>query len=240
MNHIKYNPLPELIPQEIIDRASKLSPAQLCDGMIGLGIIRDGCMDADIMPVSEDACMIGTACTAATENGDNFPIHIAIYQSKPGYILIVDGKGYRESTYMGDLMGSAADAIGLNGIVIDGYVRDKLGLKELSMPIYAKGIMQRGPQKKGPGELNTTISCAGVKVEPGDLVFGDADGVTVVPRDRILEVLENAEKKDAYETKRRAAIAEYRRCKLAGEKLPELAPDWALEKLEALKPEGGL
>ena len=119
MSKLDYNPLPERIPQELIDRASKLSPSQLCDGMIGMGIIRNGCMDADIMPVRKDSVMIGTACTVATENGDNFPIHLAIYQSKPGYVLVVDGKGYRESPYMGDLMGSAADAIGLNGIVID-------------------------------------------------------------------------------------------------------------------------
>ncbi len=56
--------------------------------------------------------------------------------------------------------------------------------------------MQRGPGKKGPGgEINTTVICGGVKVEPGDLIFGDCDGVTVVPRDRIEEVLERAEQK---------------------------------------------
>ncbi len=234
MSKIKYNKLPELIPQEIIERVSKLSPAQLCDGMKGLGIIRDGCMDASLMPIDKSKIMIGTACTVDTEDGDNFPIHVAIYQGKPGYVLVVAGKGYTERAYIGDLMGAAADAIGLNGIVIDGYVRDKTGLKELNIPIYAKGFMQRGPEKVGPGEINTVVTCAGVKVEPGDLIFGDYDGVTVIPRDRIEEVLEKAEKKSSYEEERRKTIAEYVSCRNEGKELPDIAPGWVNEMKEKL------
>ncbi len=228
----KYNELPELIPDEIIERVKKLSPAQLCDGMAALGIERNGCMDMSLSAIDDKKVMIGTAYTVDTEDGDNFPIHVAIYQGKPGYVLVVAGKGYTERAYMGDLMGSAADAIGLNGIVVDGYVRDKTGLAALDIPIYAKGFMQRSPAKKGPGEINTTVMCAGVKVEPGDLVMGDYDGVTVVPRDRIEEVLAAAEKKDEYEAKRRAKIAEYRVCKAEGKPLPDLAPAWVTEMLE--------
>jgi Demethylmenaquinone methyltransferase len=235
MSKVNYNELPELIPQAWIDRAKKLSPAQLCDGMDKLGIERNGCMDASLMPQDSNKVMIGTACTVDTEDGDNFPIHVAIYQGKPGYVLVVAGKGYTERAYMGDLMGSSAEAVGLNGIIIDGYVRDKVGLAELSTPIYAKGIMQRSPLKKGPGEINTVVTCAGVKVTPGDLVMGDYDGVTVIPRDRIEEVLEAAEKKDSYEVKRRATIAEYSRCKKNKEPLPELAPAWVTEMINTSK-----
>ena len=231
MSTAKYNKLPELIPQEIIDRASKLSPALLCDGMKSLGILREGCMDADLMPIDESKIMIGTACTVDTQDGDNFPIHVAIYQGKPGYVLVIAGKGYTESAYMGDLMGSAAEAIGFNGIIMDGYVRDKIGLRNLNIPIYAKGFMQRGPAKKGPGEINTVVTCAGVKVEPGDMVFGDYDGVTVIPKNRIEEVLTEAEKKDAYEVKRREAIANYAKLKVEGKELPSLAPAWVTEML---------
>lgn len=226
----EYNELPELVPQALIDEVKALSPAQLCDGMKGLGIAREGCMDAGIMAVGEkERFMIGTAYTVDTENGDNFPIHVAIYNGKPGYVIIVSGKGYDNSAYMGDLMGSAAEAIGLSGIVVDGYVRDKLGLGALEMPIYARGIMQRGPSKKGPGRINVPVQCAGVAVGPGDLVVGDNDGVTVVPRDRIVEVIAAAKKKDAYEVKRRAAIAEYRACKANGSALPDLTPEWVKE-----------
>ncbi len=232
MSNANYHELPELIPDELIERVKALSPAQLCDGMASLGIERNGCMDASLMPLDESKFMVGTACTVDTEDGDNFPVHVAIYQGKPGYVLVVAGKGYTERAYMGDLMGSAADAIGLAGIVVDGYVRDKTGLAALDIPIYAKGFMQRSPLKKGPGEINTIVTCAGVKVAPGDLVVGDYDGVTVVPRARLEEVLEAAEKKEDYETKRRAAIAEYRRCREEGRELPNLAPGWVTEMLE--------
>lgn len=234
MSRVKYNKMPELISDELIERVSRLSPAQLCDGMKSLEIFREGCMDSDILPIDENKVMIGTAYTVDTEEGDNFPIHVAIYQGKPGYVLVVAGKGYQEKAYIGDLMGAAADAIGLKGLVIDGFVRDKLGLKELNIPVYSRGLMQRGPGKKGPGEINTTVMCGGIKVQPGDLIFGDCDGVTVIPRDRIEEVLERAEQKDSYEQNRRIQIAEYRRCLSEEEKLPDLAPSWVNEMLEKL------
>ena len=232
MSDKKYFDLPALIPEDIITRVKKLSPAQLCDGMSSLGIPRNGCMDANLLPLDDSKLMVGTACTVDTEDGDNFPIHVAIYQGKPGYVLVVAGKGYTERAYMGDLMGGAAAAIGLSGIIIDGYVRDKTGLAELDIPIYAKGLMQRSPAKKGPGEINTIVTCAGVKVTPGDLVVGDYDGVTVIPRDRIEEVLVAAEKKEDYEQKRRLAIEEYRKCKAEGRELSNLAPAWVTEMLE--------
>lgn len=231
MNNENYKPLPDLIPQDIIDRVAKLSTAQLCDGMEGLGIFRNGCMDASMMPVEPSMRMVGTACTVSTEDGDNFPIHVAIYQSKPGYVLVVDGKAYTERAYMGDLMTGASKAIGLNGIVVDGYVRDREGLKELDFPIFSKGFMQRSPAKKGPGKINVAVHCAGVIVNPGDLVFGDYDGVTVVPRERVLEVLEVAEKKLDYEKKRVAVINNYAKCRKEGKELPDIVPSWITEML---------
>ena len=232
MSDSYYKPLPELIPIEIIERYSKLSSAQLCDGMEGLGILRNGAMDAAILPVDRSMRMIGTACTVETEEGDNFPIHVAIYQCKPGYVLVVDGKAYTERAYMGDLMVSASKAIGLEGVVIDGFVRDREGIREIGLPVFGRGFMQRSPSKKGPGKINCTVNCGGVIVQPGDLIFGDYDGITVVPREKILEVLERAEKKGAYEENRRKTIDTYAKCRENGEPLPVIAPAWVSEMLE--------
>lgn len=110
-----------------------------------LGIARNGSMDASLMPIDEQKIMVGTTCTVDTE--DSVPIHVAIYQGKPDYVLIVAGKRCTERAYLGDLLAGAADAVGLSGIVVDGCVRDKLGLKELAIPVYSKGIMQRSPAK---------------------------------------------------------------------------------------------
>lgn len=227
-----YLPLPEPIPAELLERASKLSTAQLCDGMSGLGLLGDGCLDSRILPVHDSMKMVGTACTVETEDGDNFPIHVAIYQGKPGYVLMVAGGGYEKRAYMGDLMAGAAHAVGFTGIVVDGCVRDKVGLAELGLPIFARGFMQRSPVKQNPGRINGVVNCGGVQVSPGDLVFGDYDGVTVVPRDRLVEVLERAEKKSAYEIKRRLVIDEYRKNREKGLPLPVLAPDWVLEMMK--------
>lgn len=228
----KYRELPPLIDEVVIERARQLGSSQLCDGMKGLGIKRDGCMDADIMPIDENLKMVGTASTVETADGDNFPIHVAIYQSRPGYVLLIDGKGYKERTYLGDLLGGAAKAIGIVGIVVDGFVRDKVGLKAMGFPVYSRGFMQRSPSKKGPGAINCPIMCGGVEVNPGDLVVGDCDGVTVVPRDKILAVLDASEKKLQYEEKRRVDIEEYEQCRKDGKPLPNLAPDWVLDMLK--------
>lgn len=226
-----YRKLPPLVDEALVQRAMHFGTAELCDGMTSLGMDPDGCMVAEIMPIDEASKMVGTASTVQTEGGDNFPIHVAIYQSKPGYVLVIDGKSCMDRAYLGDLMGGAAKAIGIQGLVVDGCVRDKIGLKELGLPVFSRGIMQRSPLKKGPGSINTPIVCGGVTVNPGDLVVGDHDGVVVIPRDAIEAVLDAARKKAAYEQKRRLAIAEYARCREAGEPLPNLAPGWVTEML---------
>lgn len=229
---------PELLPEDIIERAKKLNPALLCDGMKGLGIPMDGCMEASIMPVNPDPSlqMVGTAMTISTDNGDNFPIHVATYSApKAGYVMVIDGKAYKERPYFGDLIMGAAKAVGYAGMVIDGYCRDKQGCIEMNFPVFSKGQLQRGVLKKEIGEINAPIQCGGLHVKPGDLVVGGADGVTVVPRDRIEEVLEKAEEKAAYEEKRDAAIAAYNKAKAEGSELPQLAPQWVLDLLADMK-----
>ena len=230
-----YDPYPEALDEAVLSRAAKFGSAELADGMKGLGIKNDGCMDAAILPIDENTRVVGTAVTVETKDGDNFPIHVAIYQGMPGYVLVIDGKGYDGKAYLGDLIGGAAKAVGLNGIIVDGMVRDKRGLKEMGLPVFSRGFMQRGPSKIGPGTINKTIMCAGAQVEPGDLIVGDSDGVSVVPRERIEEVFAAAEKKLQYEEKRRVTIAEYESCKENGDPLPQLAPQWVLDMLEENK-----
>lgn len=225
-----HDPLPELIPNSIIEAVKLFSTAQLCDGMKDLGIERDGCMDADMMVVGDKSrLMIGTAYTVDTSNGNNFPVHIALYRSLPGFVLVVAGKNYKEKSYLGDLIGSTAQAIGLAGIVVDGLVRDKMGLGELDIPVFSRGFIQRGPGKDRTGRIGVSVECAGVVVNPGDLIIGDNDGVTVIPRDFINEVLVSSEKKRAYERNRRTTIAEYMQKKQESKPLPNLVPAWVKE-----------
>lgn len=229
---------PELIPDELIERVKKLNPALLCDGMKGMGVPMDGCMEAAIMPVNPDPdmMMVGTAVTIETDGGDNFPIHVATYSAPAeGYVMVIDGKNYQERPYFGDLIMGAAKSVGYRGMVIDGYCRDKQGCLEMNFPVYSKGQLQRGVLKKDLGEINAPIRCGGVTVRPGDLVMGGADGVTVVPRELLEQVLVKAEEKAAYEENRDAVIAAYNRAKAEGKELPQLAPQWVLDLLKEME-----
>jgi 4-hydroxy-4-methyl-2-oxoglutarate aldolase len=212
--------LPDLLNDEIINRAKKLNSTLMSDAM---GCT--GAMDYQIKPVSSGSTLVGTAMTVSMKSGDNLFLHKAIYSGMKGYVLIADGKGHLENAYLGELMAAAAKAVGIEGIVIDGLVRDKATLEIMKYPIFCKGFIPNGPFKDGPGQVNKTISCGGVVVKPGDLIVGDDDGVVVVPKDQIYEVLEKAEQKLSYEEKRIETI----------EKFPangaKLEPSWLNEKL---------
>jgi len=192
---------PELLSIQLIERAKQLNTTLLSDAM---GCT--GAMDYTIKPVTPGMKVVGTALTVKMRPGDNLFLHQAINVGKQGYVLVADGRGHIENAYLGELMAEAAKVNGLEGIVIDGAVRDQEALIELELPIYAKGFSPNGPHKDGPGELNMPIACGGIPVSPGDLVVGDNDGVVVVPRNKIEEILVLAEKKAAYEEKRKQAI----------------------------------
>ncbi len=228
-----YNPNPSLLDEAVVQEAKGLGSALLGDGMKALGgIENDGCMSAEMMPATMEVFKFaGTALTVETDHGDNFPIHVATYSGGDGYVMVIDGKGCRERAYLGGLIAGAAKAVGFRAIVCDGYVRDRDDCTAEGFPVYATGIMQRGPVKKEQGNINIPVRCGGITVCPGDLVVGDCDGVTVVPRDRIGEVLVKAREKQDYEVKRVATIQAYMEARKTGAPLPELAPKWVLDML---------
>lgn len=224
-----------LIEERYLARARKLGVALLCDGVkkAKIDLPNCGCMDAAIMPVQQGMIMVGTAMTVETDNGDNFPIHVASYSAPcEGYVMVIDGKSYESKAYFGDLIMGACQVLGFEGMVVDGYTRDRDGNSELGFPVYSRGFMPNGPIKKDEGNVNTEIHCGGVTVTPGDLVVGDSDGVCVIPRQYIGQVLDMAEEKLAYENERNEAIARYREAKKKGGELFQLAPQWVLDMLD--------
>lgn len=224
-----------LLPEEVIRRAKNLNVPLLLDGIKAakIDIPNGGCMDMGINPVDRGMIVVGTALTVETDHGDNFPIHVASYSfAAEGYVMVIDGKNNQERAYFGDLIMGACQAVGFEGMVVDGCTRDRDGNVELNFPVYSRGFMPRGPIKKDEGNINTPIMCGGVRVCPGDLVAGDSDGVCVIPREYIDVVLAEAEKKLAYENKRNETIAAYRKAKKEGTELPQLAPQWVLDMMK--------
>jgi 4-hydroxy-4-methyl-2-oxoglutarate aldolase len=225
---IKLNYTAPLLPEDVIERAKRLNSTLISDAM--------GCtgsMDYKVKPVAEGMKVVGTALTVDMRAGDNLFLHQGIYCGGPGYVLVADGKGHLENAYLGELMAGAAKAMGLEGIVIDGLVRDNEMLGKIGLPIFAKGFIPNGPFKNGPGAINTVISCAGVSVHPGDLIVGDEDGVVVVPKEKIEDALQKAEKKLKYEEKRLETIANYEEKRNQGNvDGVSIAPPWLEDKIK--------
>lgn len=221
------NSIPALLPVSIIERAKALSTTLIADAMDCTGV-----MDYKVKPVASGMKVVATAMTVDMRAGDNLILHQAIYSGREGYVLVADGKDHKANAYLGELMAGAANAVGLEGIVIDGLVRDKEALCELGLPVFAKGFTPNGPFKDGPGQYNTTISCGGVTVHPGDLIIGDEDGVVVVSKEIIEEIFDKAEKKLAYEQNRLSEIAEYIRKRKEGNPERTIEPSWLKNKTE--------
>jgi 4-hydroxy-4-methyl-2-oxoglutarate aldolase len=167
---------------------------------------RRGALSGRIAPLSPTMRFAGPALTVEVRPGDNLMIHAAMAIAKPGDVIIVDGKGDLSSALMGEIMSQQCVALGVAAVVIDGAVRDCEAIRELGFPMYAAGLNPNGPTKFVPGRLNHPISIGGVSVHPGDLVVGDADGVTVIERGKAAAMLPLAAEKVAAETKRIAQI----------------------------------
>jgi RraA family protein len=147
-------------------------------------------MSAEIKNLVNDEPICGPACTVKVYPGDNLMVHKALDIAQPGDIVVVDAGGSAMNGIIGDLIATKAKHRGIAGFVIDGLIRDLPGIQECGMPVYARGITPIGPLHRGPGEINYAVSCGGIVVNPGDIVIGDRNGVTVVRQEFAPELLE--------------------------------------------------
>lgn len=167
---------------------------------------RRGALSGRIAALAPTMRVAGPAITVEVRPGDNLMIHVALALAQPGDVIIVDGKGDLNSALMGEIMCQQAAALGIAGVVIDGAVRDSQAICELGFPMYAAGLNPNGPTKCVPGRVNHPISVGGVTVNPGDVVVGDADGITIIERAKAASLVPLAHEKVAAETKRIADI----------------------------------
>ena len=187
--------LPDVVRDfERVDPAVVAQAAQFPSSIFADVAGRRGGLHGRIAPLSPSMVFAGPALTVELRPGDNLMIHAALAVAKPGDVIVVDGKG--------DL----SAALGVAAVVIDGAVRDSEAIRALGFPMFAAGLNPNGPTKNVAGRLNHPISVGGVTVRPGDLVVGDADGVTVIEREKAPAMLALAAEKVAAETKRIADI----------------------------------
>ena len=136
--------------------------------------------------------MAGTAVTVRTRGGDNLAIHRAFDFCRPGDVLVIDGAGELTQALMGEIMATYAASLGVQGLVIDGAIRDVGAIRANDFPVYARGVSHRGPYKNGPGEVNVPVTVGGMVVHPGDIVVGDEDGVLAIAPSEVAAVMDGA------------------------------------------------
>ena len=173
--------------KELVEAFRGIPVANIDDNM---GII--AAVDASIFPLNPNAKILGTAFTVNAPAGDNLLFHKALDMAQPGDVIVLANKGSLSRSLCGEIMSNYAKSRGLAGIIIDGCVRDSAALRELDFPVYAKGVTPNGPYKNGPGEMNFPVSFAGIIINPGDIIVGDADGLLVVRPEDAEEIAKKA------------------------------------------------
>jgi 4-hydroxy-4-methyl-2-oxoglutarate aldolase len=168
-------------------RIARMPTAILSDALGRLGT-----MASAIKPMTSTARLIGIARTVRCFPGDFLTLLTALAEARDGEVLVVDGGGGLEAALLGNLMALEARRKGVRGFVIDGAVRDVVGLEAVGIPVFARAATPRIGTAEHLLESQVPIICGGAPVQPGDIVHGDEDGVVVFAAARLRQVTARA------------------------------------------------
>jgi len=171
---------------DLIERLLAIDVSALSDADKSLPVV-----DPAVRAMIPDVRMAGPAFTVLAED-DHLPVMGALAEAAPGDVLVIATGGGSRAVF-GELFATEAKRRGLAGIVADGFCRDLRGLRSIALPVFARGTTPRSGTTVSRAAFGATIPFGGVEVSPGDIVFGDDDGLLIATADRIEAALETAE-----------------------------------------------
>ena len=175
-----HQPQASRIPRELVERWAGVPASVAADVFAGLTLVDPAIRP--LLPFAGRARLAGSAVTAWCDGTDYGAVHHAIAVAEAGDVIVVDAGGRPNPAIIGELLGGAARAKGIAGVVVNGAVRDSGRLMQWpDFAVFARSITPRGPSSMDRGIVNGTMAFAGTLVAPRDLILGDDDGLVVIP-----------------------------------------------------------